>query len=468
MALLIFAALAIGVLYILRRCFEESERTEYGSAHWLEPWTAAGRGLFGFNGIPLGEWGWTHLPVRFNEDGHILTVAPPGGGKSATGSIPSGLDRRIKSRFIADPDGEVSAVCVGAWRRDGDKVFIINPAKMFPGAPWSLPAHKFDPMKFVKPDAPDFAKRANYLANTLITRSGGEDGSTEYFKSEATNKLAAFIAFGALKGARLPAIRDWIGLPDTGQGILNSDYQNQSALWDAMAAEPALDGMIARQAVDLRDKRENAPAEFQAVFSTVRSAVSFLDDPSIREAMSADEVDWQALKTGRCVIAVVMPRQDWKIFAPFVRLAFLSAIWALEEGSVASHRVHILLEEFPTLGRMDFFSDVLATARKKKAQIEVVIQNLGQIEAFYPEWKALLPNFEVRRFKAVRDIDTARYVCGALGTETLVYKNINKPEQRNVLARQNEELMARLRELGGEIEEIEASGTKAGTTRKTP
>jgi hypothetical protein len=156
----------------------------------------------------------------------------------------------------------------------------------------------------------------------------------------------------------------------------------------------------------------------------------------MREALSADEVDWQALKTGRCVIAVVMPRQDWKIFAPFVRLAFLSAVWALEQGPVAPHRIHMLLEEFPTLGRMDFFSDVLATARKKKAQIEVVIQNLGQIEALYPEWKALLPNFEVRRFKAVRDIDTARYVCGALGTGTRVYKDINKPAQRNLLSRQ--------------------------------
>lgn len=435
MAWVIYAALAVGVFFVLRWRFK-GVRKEYGSAQWLKPWTAARRGLFDFRGIPLGDWGWTHLPVRFHDDGHILTVAPPGAGKSATGSIPSCLDSKITARFVADPDGEVSAVCIGAWRRDGDKVFVINPSKMFTGVPWSLPTHKFDPMAFVRPDAPDFGKRATYIASTLITRSGGDDGSTEYFKSEATNKLAAFIAFGAIHGVRLPAIRDWVGLTDTGEPVAGSRWPNQTAMWEAMAAEPALDGMIARNAVDLRDKRENAPAEFQAVLSTMRNAMAFLDDTSNREAMSAGEVDWESLKTGRAVIAVVMPRQDWKIFAPFVRLAFLSAIWSLEEGAVARHRVHMLMEEFPTLGRMDFFSDILATGRKKKAQIEIVIQNIGQIEALYPEWKALLPNFEVRRFKGVRDIDTARYVCGALGTATQVFKDVNQPKRRNVMGRQ--------------------------------
>lgn len=434
MATLIYIALAVAAYFILRWRFKTARR-EYGSAHWLKPWTAARKGLFGFRGLPLGDWGWNFLPVRLNEDGHILTVAPPGGGKSTTGSIPAGLDPAIKSRFIADPDGEVSAVCINAWRKDCDAVYVINPSKMFSDPPWSLAVHKFDPMGFVQPDAADFGKRAAYIASTLITRSGSDDGSTEYFKSEATHKLAAFIAFGAIKGVRLPEIRDWIGLPDIGEAAPGSTYANQSELWEEMAAETALDGMIARQAVDLRDKRANAPAEFQAVFSTVRGAVSFLDDPAIRAAMSENEVDWHALKSGRAVIAVVMPRQDWKIYASFVRLAFLSAIWALEEGAVARHRVHVLLEEFPTLGRMDFFADVLATARKKKAQIEVVIQNLGQIAALYPEWKALLPNFEVRRFKAVRDIDTARYVSEALGTGTEVFKDVNKPAQRNLVRR---------------------------------
>ena len=57
-------------------------RKEHGSAQWLKPWTAARKRLFNLSGIPLGDWGWWYLPVRFNEDGHILTVAPPGGGKS--------------------------------------------------------------------------------------------------------------------------------------------------------------------------------------------------------------------------------------------------------------------------------------------------------------------------------------------------------------------------------------------------
>lgn len=429
MTWLSYIVFAIALLCVLSWRFK-SHRTEYGSARWLELWTAAKQGLFRRRGIPLGDWGWAYLRVSFDKEGHILTVAPPGGGKSSTGSIPSGLSRNIQSRFVTDPDGEVSAICIKAWREDTDAFFVINPARLFAQAPWSLPSHAFDPMAFIDPASMMFGKRAKYLASALVTRAGHEDGSTAYFKSEGIDKLAAYIAFGALHGVTLPVIRDWIALPvgdsdEEVRVVAGTDFKTQFELWEAMEATTALDGMIAKQAIDLRDKYLNAPAEFQAVFSTVRNAMGFLDEPTLRAALSKNEVAWGALKDRRAVISVVMPRQDWQVYGSFVRLAFLSTIWALEEGDVARHRVHVLMEEFATLGRLEFFADILATARKKKAQIEVVIQNLGQIKAQYPEWQALLPMFEVRRFKAVRDVETAKHVSEAMGNTTLVAKDPN-------------------------------------------
>src|SRR5690606_30127338 len=192
----------------------------------------------------------------------------------------------------------------------------------------------------------------------------------------------------------------------------------QFDVWDEMEKIDVLDGLLRREAVDLKDKLKNSPGEFQAIFSTMKDAVKFLKEPAIRRALEKDVVDWKALKTTRAVVAVVMPTRDWQLYAGFVKLAFACVVKALDEGEIARHHVHILLEEFPSMGRLPFFGDLLATGRKEKAKIEIVSQNIGQLRAIYPEWQALVPNFEVRRFKAVRDGDTAQFVSRLMGRKT--------------------------------------------------
>lgn len=388
----------------------------FGSARWLDLGQAGRAGLLSGKGVPIGDWGWSYLTARSAGDGHILTVAPPGGGKSSTGSIPSGLSDSIESRFITDPDGEISAVCIDYWRSRLDRHFVINPFGIWTDAPWGLPQHSFDPIALIKPES-DGGKFARLMAATLVGQSGADDGSTEYFKSQGAEKLEAYLIFGALRGLNLPQIADLMGLPleaaKSGEGL-----HCQFDVWDEMEKIDVLDGLLRREAVDLKDKLKNSPGEFQAIFSTMKDAVKFLKEPAIRRALEKDVVDWKALKTTRAVVAVVMPTRDWQLYAGFVKLAFACVVKALDEGEIARHHVHILLEEFPSMGRLPFFGDLLATGRKKKAKIEIVIQNIGQLRAIYPEWQALVPNFEVRRFKAVRDGDTAQFVSRLMGRKT--------------------------------------------------
>lgn len=392
----------------------------FGSARWLGLGQAGRAGLFGRKGVPIGDWGRSSFTARSAADGHILTVAPPGGGKSSTGSIPSGLSDGIHSRFITDPDGEISAVCIDYWRRRTDAHFIINPFGMWSEAPWYLPQHSFDPIAFIKPEH-DGGKFARLMAATLIAQGAHDDGSTEYFKSQGAEKLEAYLIFGALRGLTLPEIGDLMGLPLEPVGT-SDGLSCQFDIWEAMETIDALDGLLRREAIDLKDKLKNSPGEFQAIFSTMKDAVKFLKEPAIRRALAKNEVDWAALKTKRAVVSVVMPSRDWQLYAGFVKLAFACVIKALDDGAIARHHVHILLEEFPSLGRLPFFGDLLATGRKKKAKIEIVIQNIGQLRAIYPEWRALIPNFEVRRFKAVRDGETAQFVSTLMGRKTEQYR----------------------------------------------
>lgn len=211
----IIALIVIAVLIVRWRMGDK--RNNKRAASWLKPWTAARKGLLDFKGIPLGDWGWFFLPVRFHGDGHILTMAAPGGGKSSTGSVVSALDRSIKSRFVVDPDTEVTLNSIAEWRKTCgvENVKIINHEKEYMQAPWNLPSHRFNPMKGLDPSKADFQSKCKKLAAAHITFEGMEDGSTQYFKEEALEKLAAYIAFGAIKGANIKQIHDWVTLSDT-------------------------------------------------------------------------------------------------------------------------------------------------------------------------------------------------------------------------------------------------------------
>ncbi len=399
----------------------------FASDFWLGLRDAAKAGLFERKGVPLGDWGWSFLPVNFSHDGHILTVAPPGGGKTSTASIPSALSRGIKSRFIADPEGEISAVCIGDWRKSCDHVYVINPFGLHRTAPHNLPQHRFNPMAFIDVKGQGSGLYAARLASALITQSQTSDDSTAYFKSQGGEKLQAYIIYGALHGMTLPQVADLMALPIERSGFGDDDTEDsgitcQIDLWNDMREIDVLDGLLRKEADDLIDKLKNSAGEFQAIFSTMKDAVKFLKEPRVREALSGDDVDWEQLKKGRTVISLILPVRDFPLYAGFVRLAFMSAIMTLEQGEVSPHHVHILLEEFASLGRLPFFSELLATSRKKKAQVEIVLQNIKQLKTVYSDYEALMPNFEVRRLKKANEMGTADHFSRELGQQERVAK----------------------------------------------
>lgn len=413
-ALLLIGAFAFAALIAV--AVAHDRRNKLVEAGWLTLRRAGKAKLLGASGVPLGDWGWAYLPVRFTGEGHIMTVAPPGSGKSTTASIPSCLSRSIKSRFVADPGGEITCVCIREWRRQCDDIFVINPFALYPDAPYSLPQHAFDPMSFIDIGKQGSGRVARAIATALIAESGNDDAQSAYFKSQGADKLESYIVYGSLQGMTLPQIYDLMTLPVDARSS-GDEIACQLELWEDMQQIDALDGQLRKEASDLIDKYVNSPGEFQAIFSTMRDALKFLKEPKIRQALARAEVDWTALKRERTAIAIVLPVADWKNYAGFVRLAFMSAMVTLQEGEVSPHRVHILLEEFPALGRLSFFADLLATSRKRNAQIEIVMQNLGQLMTTYPDWKAIAPNFAVTRFKAVDNNEEAEWIRVGLGSK---------------------------------------------------
>jgi len=82
------------------------------------------------------------------------------------------------------------------------------------------------------------------------------------------------------------------------------------------------------------------------------------------------------------------------------------------------HRLLLMLDEFPALGRLDFFESALAFMAGYGLKSFLIAQSLNQIEKAYGPNNAILDNCHVRVSFATNDERTAKRVSDALGTAT--------------------------------------------------
>eukprot|EP01042_Synura_sphagnicola_P020764 gene20764-26372_t len=77
-----------------------------------------------------------------------------------------------------------------------------------------------------------------------------------------------------------------------------------------------------------------------------------------------------------------------------------------------------MLDEFPALGRLDFFESALAFMAGYGLKAFLIAQSLNQIEKAYGANNSILDNCHVRVSFATNDERTAKRVADALGTAT--------------------------------------------------
>src|SRR3546814_3241491 len=85
------------------------------------------------------------------------------------------------------------------------------------------------------------------------------------------------------------------------------------------------------------------------------------------------------------------------------------------------HPLLWVLDEFPALGRLDFFEQALAFMAGYRMRALLIAQSLNQIEQAYGPNSSILDNCHVRVAFAPNDERTARRLSETLGTATQVH-----------------------------------------------
>jgi type IV secretory pathway TraG/TraD family ATPase VirD4 len=401
---------------LLRRWFaamySDDTPTTHGSAHFgtgaigarhLAPAAAADAFVLGI--LPDTP---RKNDARFRQDGHILTCAPTGAGKGVGGVIPNLLDYP-GSAFVLDFKGENYAVTARARRELGQHVILVDPFGITGNT-----GHALNWLDTLDPDSPDVVSRAAGLADMLVAVEGNDADS--HWTDTARELLRGLLVYVAT----LPADRRTMAEL---RRIVTASAEDLAATLDDMTADPEAGQRIPARAAAAHLNRPER--ERGSVLSTVVRHTAWLDDPRLCAALARSDFNLADLKRQPMTVYLAIPPDRLRACLGFVR-GFIGL--ALDGITAAQgkplHRVAFFLDEFGQLGRMDRLADSVTLLRGYGAQLWLFVQDLSQLKAVYPRWQSFLANTS-QQFFGTADFDTARYLSGALGQQTIRYETQN-------------------------------------------
>jgi len=379
--------------------------TTYGSARWASLREVTGAGLTRSTGIVLGQLGPQYL--RHDGPEHVMAFAPTRSGKGVGLVVPT-LLTWPGSAVIHDIKGENWQLTAG-WRARFSHCLLFNPTDVRSAA--------YNPLLEVRRGTHEVRDVQN-VADILVDPEGALERRNHWEKT----------SHSLLVGAILHVL---YAAPDkTLRGVANflSDPARpfERSLWAMMSTAHLGDRahpVVASAAREVLNKSEN---ERSGVLSTAMSFLGLYRDPTVAEVTS--RCDWRIddLVHGEHPISLylVVPASDISRTKPLIRLLLnqigrrLTETVDLKDGLPDRHRLLLMLDEFPALGRLDFFESALAFMAGYGLRAFLIAQSLNQIEKAYGPNNAILDNCHVRVAFATNDERTAKRISDALGTAT--------------------------------------------------
>lgn len=404
-----FLGCGSAVVGSLWRARQKGRVTTYGSARWASHSEVARAGLLGDAGLMLGKLGREYL--RHNGPEHVLAFAPTRSGKGVGLVVPT-LLTWTGSAVIHDIKGENWTLTAG-WRAQFSHCLLFNPTD-------AASAH-YNPLLEVRRGANEVRDVQN-IADILVDPEGALERRNHWEKTSHSLLVGAILhILYAEEQKTLARVATFLSDPQRSFATTLRAMLTTNHLGDAQA--PRVHPVVASAARELLNKSEN---ERSGVLSTAMSFLGLYRDPTIAEVTSrcdwriADLVDAEQ----PCSLYLVIPPSDISRTKPLVRLVLNQIGRRLTEqldgldGTGRKHQLLMMLDEFPALGRLDFFETSLAFMAGYGIRAFLIAQSLNQIEKAYGENNSILDNCHVRVAFAANDERTAKRISDALGTAT--------------------------------------------------
>jgi type IV secretion system protein VirD4 len=404
-----FVGCAVAIIGSLWRARQNKNVTTYGSSRWAIIREIEDAGLFRPAGVFLGQLANRYL--RHDGPEHVMAFAPTRSGKGVGLVVPTLLSW-TESAVIHDIKGENWQLTAG-WRSRFSYCLLFNPTD-----PRSA---RYNPLLEVR-KGPDEVRDVQNIADILVDPEGALERRSHWEKTSHSLLVAVILhVLYAEEQKTLGRVASFLSDPQrsfehTLRAMMATNHLGTPK-------KPVVHPVVASAARELLNKSEN---ERSGVLSTAMSFLGLYRDPTVAATTSA--CDWRIadlVDAERPVsLYLVIPPSDISRTKPLVRLVLNQIGRCLTErlegdpSKSRKHKLLLMLDEFPALGRLDFFETALAFMAGYGIRAYLIAQSLNQITKAYGENNSILDNCHVRIAFASNDERTAKRISDALGTAT--------------------------------------------------
>ncbi|MFT3778336.1 MAG: conjugal transfer protein TraG [Ottowia sp.] len=379
--------------------------TTYGSARWAEDDDIRKAGLQEPAGVFLGRKDERYL--RHAGPEHVMAFAPTRSGKGVGLVVPTLLSWP-GSAVIHDIKGENWTLTAG-WRARYSHCLLFNPTDPRSAA--------YNPLLEVRLGTHEVRDVQN-IADILVDPEGALERRNHWEKTSHALLVGAILhVLYAGEDKTLRGVANFLSDPACPFEVTLHRMMTTRHLGDV--PHP----VVASAAREVLNKSDN---ERSGVLSTAMSFLGLYRDPTVAQVTS--RCDWRIadLISAEHPVSLylVVPPSDISRTKPLIRLILNQIGRRLTEsldgsdGIARRHKLLLMLDEFPALGRLDFFESALAFMAGYGLRAFLIAQSLNQIDKAYGQNHSILDNCHVRIAYASNDERTAKRISDALGTAT--------------------------------------------------
>ncbi len=426
-----------------RRAQNLSKNAEdiHGSARWAAPDDIRATGLLAAKGgVYVGGWrnessNRLHY-LRHNGPEHVLAFAPTRSGKGVSLVIPTLLTWE-ESAVIYDIKGENWAKTAGFRASQGHLCFKFSPVEQNSSS-------RFNPLQEVRIFTPRDVSDAQNIAN-MIVRTGEDSPQERYWQDAAasiTTGMILHVCYAAAVSKRVACLSDLAnvftrpgsGFRETLSDLLNFVHDVEGKYnWEMPGGGSTRTHPTVREKVqEMLDKEDK---DFGGVLSTAKTALTLYSDPLVARNTSASDFSIGDLVGHERAVSLylVVPPSDKMRLRPLIRLMFTMVVNRLTERmafegtdqKLNRHRLLLLIDEFPSLNRMEVFADALSYMAGYGLKAYLVTQDIRQIVDAYGANESIVSNCHVRIAFAPNQFETAELLSKMTGTATVARASYN-------------------------------------------
>ncbi|WP_034075566.1 conjugal transfer protein TraG [Pseudomonas aeruginosa] len=398
-------AVAVAIAMSVWRSRQARKVTTYGSARWADAADIRKARLTQPAGVFLGQHDGHYL--RHEGPEHVLTFAPTRSGKGVGLVVPTLLSWPA-SAVIHDIKGENWQITAG-WRSRFSHCLLFNPTDAGSAA--------YNPLLEVRRGAHEVRDVQN-IADILVDPEGALEKRNHWEKTSHALLVGAILhVLYAGEDKTLRGVANFLSDPASPFELTLNRMMTTKHLGDAQHP------VVASAAREVLNKSDN---ERSGVLSTAMSFLGLYRDPTVAEVTS--RCDWRIADLIAAEhpvsLYLVVPPSDISRTKPLIRLILNQIGRRLTEsldgsdGIERRHKLLLMLDEFPALGRLDFFETALAFMAGYGIRSFLIAQSLNQIDKAYGQNHSILDNCHVRVTFATNDERTAKRISETLGTAT--------------------------------------------------